>query len=442
MIYFSAINLWCNKNLVDLEFIIWNIFVDYKAKDVNFIDNPEDKKVEFLIINTCWFLSSSRQEAEEIIDYYDKLWKKIILVWCYIPVKNNEFLSKLKNLYKIIPQEKILEKKIFKLSEKSDLKEKILNNYFDKIHKNQAFIASWNNTRFPFNLHKSYEYVKIAEGCNNNCSFCLIPKIRWTQKSRDLKNIITEIKSLVNIWIKEIEIIAQDTTRYWIDLYGEAKLFDLLEQIEKLDLDFKFRIFYLYPDILTFENLKKLKNFKKFVPYFDLPFQHINKNILKKMWRFYDEGHIFKLLDFIKKEFKESFIHTNFIVWFPWETENDFEELIQFAKKYEFDSVSLFWYHDEKLASSSKLDWKVDSEIIIKRVEKLWKVLNKIYDKKEKQRIWKKSIWFIENISKDKIWVRWELKAPEIDELDYVSPKNIISWKIKMGEKVEYIINY
>lgn len=441
MIYFSAINLWCNKNLVDLEYIIWNIFTNYKADEISFIENPENENVEFVIINTCWFLSSSREEAENVLKYYDEIWKKIILVWCYIPVKNNIFLKNLKNLYKIIPQENILDEKIFKLKEKSDLKEKILKNYFDKIAKNQAFVVSWNKTRFPFNLQKSYEYVKIAEWCDNNCSFCLIPKIRWTQISRKIEDILSEIKSLVDIWVKEIEIIAQDTTRYWVDLYWENKLFELLEKIENLNLDFKFRLFYLYPDILTFENIKKLKNFKKFIPYFDLPFQYINPNILKKMWRFYDKKHIFSLLDFIKNEFSESFIHTNFIVWFPQETEKEFEELIDFAKKYEFDSVSIFGYHDEKLASSSKLDWKVDDKIIEKRVEKLSKILDKIYEKKQKQRIWKEFIWFIEDISSNKIWIRRELKAPEIDELDFVDKKNIISWKFKVGEKVKYKIN-
>lgn len=433
---FSSINLWCSKNLVDLEYIVWEIL--WSKQEVEYFENPEDKEVEYVIINTCWFLSSSREEAENTIKDYDKLWKKIILTWCYVPVRDDSFLSWLKNLYKVFPIEESesITKKIF------DFKEKKLENYIEKLERlndsKKAFIWQWTKIRLPFNSPYAYEYVKISEGCDNRCSFCIIPKIRWNQTSRSIEDILLEIRNLVALWVKEIEIISQDTTRYWIDLYKEAKFFDLLEEIDKIPLDFKYRVFYLYPDILTKDHLKKLKKLKKFIPYFDLPVQHINSKILKRMWRFYDEKHIFSLLDYVKEQFSDAFLHTNFIIWFPWEWEDEFNELIEFAKKYEFDSVSMFWYHDEALASSSKMDNKVDDKTIKNRVQSMSKVLNSIYEKKDKKRHWKKLIWYIHDYDDKKVYVRREYKAPEIDELDIISAKDIISWNIEIWEKIIY----
>ncbi len=486
--HFSAINLWCNKNLVDLEFTVWEILKLSNIHDIAFFDNPEDELVEYIVINTCGFLSSSRKEAEQTIKKYDKMWKKIILTGCYVSVKDNKFLKSLKNLYSIIDPrnydsiedllknsdslstekinplkncssscsspsplkgegwgESINTKAITKLKTGlSKLKEKQLNTYLKSIwweNNNKAFIWKWDEIRAYFNGWYSYEYLKIAEWCDNSCLFCIIPKIRGKQNSRKIEDILKEVKIMVANWIKEIEIIAQDTTRYWTDLYWETSLIKLLKEIDSINLGFKYRVFYMYPDSMTLGNLKSLTKLKKFIPYFDIPFQHISPNILKRMWRFYDDKHIYKLLDFIKQNFPWAFLHTNFIVWYPWETEEDFQMLLDFIKKYEFDSVSLFGYHDEPLAASSKLDGKIDEDTIKERVEEVSILLDQIYDKKEEKRKWKKFTWYIMDILESwKLIIRPEIKAPEIDEYDAVKPKNVLEWNINLGEKVKYIL--
>ena len=205
-------------------------------------------------------------------------------------------------------------------------------------------------------------------------------------------------------------------------------LFELLERLEEIEWDFVYRVLYLYPDILTLKHLEKLKKLKKFVPYFDIPLQHINPEILKRMWRFYDKNHILKLLDFIDKNFKERFVRTNIIVWFPWETEKEFNELCEFLKSYHFDNVALFEYHDEPLAESSKLDWKVDEKEIHRRFEILQWIINASLSKQNKRKN-KDEIWYI-------MWFEWDeddptiivrpwLHAPEIDEYDQIKLKNI-----------------
>lgn len=456
MINFSAINLGCNKNLVDTEFAIWEILKNGNDK-IDFFDNPEDDKVEYVLINTCSFLSSSRDEAEETIWYYDHIWKKVIIMWCYTSLKDDEFIKSLKNLHAIVDYSELPNIwNIFNTSENSaiinegvkkiisKMKTKELQNYLDTIWWNQinkkAFVWKWDEVRAYLKADFWYEFLKISEWCDNNCSFCIIPKIRWRQKSRKIEDILNEVKIMINSWVKEIEIISQDTTRYGTDLYWETKLIDLLEEIDKIPWDFKFRLFYVYPDTMTLNGLERMKNLKKMLPYFDIPFQHISPNILKKMGRFYDDKHIFKMLDYIKSNFPWVFIHTNFIIWFPWEIEEDFETLLEFAKKYEFDSVSVFWYHDEQMAASSKLNEKIDDATIKQRLKKLRKTLNEIYNKKQNARAWKTDIWFIHEIKKDKIIIRPEIKAPEIDDYDKVFIKDIVSWTIDIWEKVEYMV--
>ena len=209
--FFSAINLGCSKNLVDLEYAVGQILGGANSEnDVRFFDDPEDKNAQHIIINTCGFLSSSRDEAESTIRYYDNLGKKIILMGCYIPVRDDSFLNSLKNLYKIIPQKESenINKELFGHDEKALLKQKVQNfkesklkDYLQNLDRletdKKAFIWSAKSTRLPFNSPYGHEFVKIAEGCNNRCSFCIIPKIRGDQRSRPIDDIIEEIKTLV-----------------------------------------------------------------------------------------------------------------------------------------------------------------------------------------------------------------------------------------------------
>lgn len=454
-INFSVINLWCSKNLVDLEYVIWDILkINDKWYEINFFETPDYDEVEYVIINTCWFLSSSRDEAEGIMEDYDNIWKKLIIIGCYVPVKDDDFLSSLKNLEAVVPYEEIKNttnillwwKKLEKLKKwLSKLKTSQIKKYLKTIGWDniwdKAFIYGSESIRAFLWASKWYEYLKIAEWCNNKCAFCIIPNIRWKQRSRSIEDILLEVQIMIKSWIKEIEIISQDTTRYWVDLYNQAKLLELLEQIDKLEWDFKIRLFYMYPDILSLSHIDRLSKLKKLLPYFDFPFQHISPKILKRMGRFYDEKHIFKLLDYIKNKFDNPFFHTNFIVWFPWEDKEDFELLTNFASKYEFDSVSVFGYHDEPLADSSKLDLKVDSNTIKERLKKLKKILNDIYDKKDLNRVWTKQIWFIEEINENLGYckIRPEIKAPEIDDLDKINFEDLI-WVefINIGDKVKY----
>ncbi len=463
---FSAVNLGCNKNMVDLEFAIGELLKLQGKYDVTYFESPEE--ADYVIVNTCWFLSSSRLESENTVRYFDRLWKKIIVMGCYIPVENDNFFSSLKHLHALVPfinysnVEELVTgkksssspkptlnlawlKKAKSMVAKDDGQEK-LENYLETVEQKKwenakAFIWKGNETRAYFNAPYGYEFLKIAEGCDNNCSFCIIPQIRGKQKSRDIESILQEVQTMVASGIKEIQILSQDTTRYGTDIYKKPMLFELLEKIDALEGDFQFKVYYLYPDVITLTHLKKLKALKKFIPYFDIPLQHIAPNVLKRMGRFYDDVHIIKLLDFIRSEFPESFIHTNFIIWFPGETESDFKSLVAFIEKYRFESISFFEYHDEPLAASSKLDSKVSHNIAMRRLKELDEVVDKVYKNHKKEKKGKKLTWYIHDVQGKTFLIREVHQAPEIDEYYSVRSKNILQWEMQLWEKVIFQIS-
>ena len=445
--FFSFINLWCNKNLVDTQYLLWKILEKY-SKDFQYSTDPYAKETEIVFLNTCSFVSSGRDEMFETLEKLKKKKKKICIIGCW--VQYFEYLTKKHN----ISDEETEKREALKQNKDiTFLSWKDISNFKPELlsKSNETFCNDFvrpQSARAYTNIDLWYEYIKIAEGCNNHCSFCIIPQIRGPQKSLPKETIIKEAKDLIKDWVKEIILLAQDTTRYWIDLYKSPQLFELLEELDNLKWDFKYRVLYMYPDILTKKHLEKLTKLKKFIPYFDLPLQHSSPKILKSMWRFYDHKMTLELLNFIKNNFKEYYIRTNFIIWFPWETQEDFEDLITFIKQDYFNNIALFEYHDEKLSLSSKLPDKIDDKTIRERFLIAKKLVDKLLKGKEKNRKDKEFIGTISNIDINKnneyiIHVRPSLHCPEIDNEDCIPLDNIIEsfdWEeITIGSRIKYI---
>jgi ribosomal protein S12 methylthiotransferase len=457
--HFSSVNLGCSKNLVDLEFAIGQILKFSDRLDIQYYDTPEDSDAEYVLVNTCGFLSTAREESEQTLAYFDSLGKKVILMGCYVSVKDDAFLANMKHLHAVLPftDYATIEKMLFgestprvnahalqKLKEGglASLKEGKLREYLGSIGGNQigkkAFVWKGDEIRAYIHAPFGYEYLKIAEGCDNNCSFCIIPKIRGRQKSRPIEDVLQEVQTMVASGISEIEIICQDTTRYGTDIYEESRLIELLERIDALPESFKFRLFYLYPDTLTFAHLERLSQLKKMIPYFDIPFQHFSASILKRMGRFYDQAHILRLLEYIRREFPHAFIRTAFIVGFPGETDADFAELCEFVMNQKFESVGVFQYHDEPLAASSKLDGKVNDVVARTRMKKLGKILEGIYHDHEKAARGKVFQGYVMQIEEKTAIIRREIQAPEIDEYDEVPYKQVHEAEFDIGSYVTY----
>lgn len=480
---FSLINLWCTKNLVDSQYFLGRLFdmsLKTLAIQLNYFTDPFDKKAEIVFLNTCGFISSARDEADATVKKLLKAGKTVYLMGCAVqyykklqvagykwPVKNIHYLSR------------------WDLNTVS-LKQ-ILQWYDSKSYGDFEFATS---PRVYTNLEQKFEYLKIAEWCDNHCTFCIIPDIRGKQQSLPMEKVLDEAKQMIANGIQEIILIAQDTTRYGSDVYGEPKLLELLKKLDKLKWNFTYRLLYLYPDIVTLNQIKELKTLKKFIPYFDIPLQHISSPVLKKMGRFFpqpqkaqvkrsdfwwlgnadssahDEWYIITFLNQIKKIFPNGFVRTNLIIGFPGETKQDFAKLMKFVEETKFDNIALFEYHDEPMAASSKLPNKVDNTEIRARFTKIRQLVNKQLLEREAARKWKEETGYIMNVETKKRWndktkkniawtfdhlsvssliVRPRLHCPEIDEYDEIGLEQV-TWvfdeknELEIGDKIVYTL--
>ena len=381
--FFSFINLGCTKNLVDTQFLLGRI-LERRPDQFFYAVDPFSDEVELVFLNTCGFISSGRQEMFHTMKKLLRKKKKICLLGCAV-----QYFEKLVKDARLSDAETQEWERLKSHPGLIFLSRSELANFEPSLLEKpliaggeQLFDGSdfqWQeNARAYTNSELGFEYLKIAEGCNNHCSFCIIPTIRGKQRSLSLEVVIAEARNLIASGVRELILIAQDSTRYGVDLYGKSQLFELLEGIDALEGDFHYRVLYLYPDLLTKNHLERLTKLKKFIPYFDLPLQHASPKILKAMGRFYDHQMTLELLDFIEGHFLERFVRTNFIIGFPGETEEDFQVLMDFIRGDWFENIALFEYHDEPLAASSLLPDKVEAKTIRKRFLEAKKLVDEL----------------------------------------------------------------
>ena len=449
--FFSFINLGCTKNLVDTQFLLGRI-LERRPDQFFYAVDPFSDEVELVFLNTCGFISSGRQEMFHTMKKLLRKRKKICLLGC--AVQYFEKLVKDARLSDAETQEWETLKShpgltFLSRSELANFEPSLLEKSLiaggDHLFDGSDF--QWQeNARAYTNSELGFEYLKIAEGCNNHCSFCIIPTIRGKQRSLSLEAVIAEARNLIASGVRELILIAQDSTRYGVDLYGKSQLFELLEGIDALEGDFHYRVLYLYPDLLTKRHLERLTKLKKFIPYFDLPLQHASPKILKAMGRFYDHQMTLELLDFIEGHFPERFVRTTFIIGFPGETEEDFQALMDFIRGDWFENIALFEYHDEPLAASSLLPDKVEAKTIRKRFLEAKKLVDELQVERS-QHAAKEKTWTISELRSDtqgnwRLMVRPFLHCPEIDEEDEIQVEQVMQCfdgeELTLGSRIAY----
>ena len=354
------ISLGCAKNKVDSEVIIGNLL----AND-NIELTLDMSLADLIIINTCAFIESAKVEALntifEVLDSKEEH-QKVMVVGCL----STRYVNEISNL---IPEVD----RFVTIKEYPKLKE-IVNSMFTD-HPFTTEISSFN--RIITGMKESV-YVKISEGCNNRCSYCAIPLIRGPFVSKRMEDIILEVTDLVNEGAYEINLISQDTTNYGIDLYKEYKIVDLLTELEKIEGNFKIRLLYLYPELVSDELIDYIANSKKVMPYFDIPLQHSETKILKSMNRRGDKEFIISLINKIRTKIPNAILRTTMIVGFPGETNQDFNNLIEFVKDIKFDRLGAFSYSPEEDTKGATMDNQIDEEIKTERLEALYLVQDDI----------------------------------------------------------------
>lgn len=414
------ISLGCSKNLIDTEITI-GIFKKNKFEIVN-----DPKEADIIVINTCGFIDSAKQEAIDTIiemaKYKENNCKYLIVMGCLVQRYEKE-------LNKLLPEVDLF----LKIEDYDKLWEKIslfINNHEiqneHKIKKGKIkqmpMFANEQYMQRVVSTGKNYAYLKIGEGCSNMCTYCAIPYIRGLFVSRPMEDVLHEAKMLADKGIKELIIIAQDTTKYGIDIYGESKLPELLEKLCEIENIHWIRFLYSYPEGITDKLIDVVKKQEKIVKYFDIPIQHISDNILKKMNRKTSKENIQNLIMKIRNEIPNVTLRTSLIVGFPGETKIDFDELYDFVNMIEFDKLGVFEYSKEEGTPASLMNEQIHHMTKKSRYNKIMCLQQKIVNKKLKKKIGDKIEVLVEEKSLDDNFYigRTKNDVPEIDGFVYI----------------------
>ena len=417
------VSLGCSKNLIDTEITIGM----FKQNNYKIVNNPEE--ADIIAINTCGFIDQAKEEAIntilEMAEYKKGKCKYLIVMGCLVQRYYNE-------LIKLLPEVDLFIKledydKIWNMIEdlvKRDIATKTKNKTSKKISeiKPLPMFSYEQYINRTITTGKNYAYLKIGEGCSNKCTYCAIPYIRGPFVSRKMEDIINEAKMLAKKGIKEIIVIAQDTTKYGVDIYGEPKLAKLLQEISKIKEIKWIHFLYSYPEGITDELIETVASNKKISKYFDIPIQHISDNVLKRMNRKTSKKQITELLEKIRSKTPDVTLRTSLIVGFPRETKEEFEELKEFIKTAKFDKLGTFMYSKEEGTPAEKLPNQIHGNTKKSRYNQIMKEQKGISEEIQKSKIGKEYEVLIEDKSFDGKYLigRTMQDVPEIDGLVYI----------------------
>lgn len=416
----ALINHGCPKNLVDSELMLG--LLAEKGYEITL----DDKDADVVIVNTCSFIHDAEQESVQSILQMVDDGKKVIVTGC-LPQKHKEELKE------AIPE-------VCAMIGTSDIKEivsvveQVLNKqndeYVSKISEKPEYIYPENVKRQQITVGAS-SYVKIADGCNYHCGYCIIPQLRGAYHSRTIEDVVAEVKDLVSKGVTEVVLIAQDTTSYGIDIYGKPSLAKLLEELNKIDGLGWIRIMYAYPTQVTDELIDAMAKLDKVVKYLDLPLQHYDKEVLKAMRR--PEFDYAVLIKKLRDKIPNIAIRTAFIVGYPGETDEQFKKLYQFIKDMRFDKMGVFEYSREKNTVSYSMEHQVPKKVKHKRFQELMALQQQISFEINQTYIGKLLPCIVEGFTDEGVVImRSQHDAPEIDGLVYAkSDRNVVPGDIE-----------
>ncbi|MCJ7691762.1 MAG: 30S ribosomal protein S12 methylthiotransferase RimO, partial [Clostridiaceae bacterium] len=356
----GVINLGCDKNRIDSEIIIGSLSEKYDITN-------DPKLADVILVNTCGFIESSKQESIDTILEMSKYKEKYK---CSVLIATGCLTQRYgKELLELMPELDIMlgvndyNKLLSSIEEVREKNTKVQYcSYSDEnINEGRRVLTTGNYSA----------YVRISEGCDNACAYCAIPKIRGKYRSRKMENIIQEAKSLIEQGCKEIILVAQDTTRYGIDLYGEKNLHKLIKEISEIDGVKWIRILYCYAEEMTDEIIKEISSNDKVCKYIEIPIQHISDEILRTMKRKGRKNVIIENINKIRAKISGVTLRTTLIVGFPGETDENFEELKQFVEETKFDKLGVFKYSMEDGTTAAEMENQISEEIKVKREQEL-----------------------------------------------------------------------
>ncbi|TDX52931.1 30S ribosomal protein S12 methylthiotransferase RimO [Orenia marismortui] len=430
----GLLSLGCAKNQVDSEIMLGLI------KDAGHEIIKSYSEAEVLIVNTCGFISDAKEESiESILELakYKKAGncKLLIVTGCLSQRYSKELEDEISEVDAIVGTgnfDKIVE---------------IIDDAFGGKKRVEVVDPEFDYDRdLPRNnlTPQHTAYVKIAEGCNNFCSYCIIPQLRGDLKSRSIENIVKEVKKLSEQGVKEINIIAQDITQYGIDLYDESKLVELLKELLKIDGIKWFRLLYAYPSHLSEDLIEIIATEDRICNYLDLPVQHSDDEIRRKMNRGGSQEDVLATIKKLRDRIPDITLRTSLIVGFPGETEEQFDNLLSFIKEAQFDRLGAFTYSQEEGTPAAKMDCQIPEERKQERFERVMNLQQDISYERNQSWIAKEIQVLVEEVQSEdpKIMVgRTRRDAPDVDGVIYVegsSAKIGDMIKVKVTDAYEY----
>ena len=427
MIKYSLITLGCPKNEVDSQHM--NGFLK-KEKDFKYTN--DFKEAEVIIVNTCGFIQDAKEESIETIltalEYKNKYKCRSVIVTGCLTQRYSEELTK------DIPEIDA----ILGTSNFDDIAKVIRESLEGKETGGIEEAGFDYSSSLPRELDNNvYAYLKIAEGCNNNCTYCSIPQIRGTVKSRSIADIVVEAQRIAESGIKELIIIAQDTTQYGVDIYGRSALAPLLKKLAEVEGIKWIRVLYSYPEFITDELIDVFAEEKKICNYFDLPVQHSSEKIRKLMNRKGTEEDIANIINKIRNKIPDAKLRTSLITGFPGEDEKDFEQLKEFVKKYKFDRLGVFEFSREEGTAAYNFENRVSAEIKAERKEEIMQLQQEISLNKNQKFVDKKIEIIIEDQDQENYLARSRYDSPEIDNQIYIPVEN---HELQIGEIYQAVI--
>ena len=429
----SMVSLGCPKNQVDAEMML------YSLQNAGFEICGEESQADAIIINTCGFIEDAKAEAiENILEAarykQEGNCKALIVTGCLAERYKDDVTTEIPevdvcvgigsngNIAKIV---------------KNAIEGKKENSYGQKdaLNLNGKRILGG----YPFSA-----YLKIADGCDNCCTYCAIPKIRGKMRSRKIEDCIAEAKDLAQNGVRELIVVAQDTTAYGTDIYGEAKLAELLKELCKIEGIHWIRTLYTYPEKITDQLLEVIAKEEKLIKYLDIPIQHVNGEILKRMNRKGNKQTLTALIEKIRAKIPNITLRTTLITGFPGETEQQFAEMAEFVKETKFDRLGCFTYSAEEGTIAAELDNQIDEQIKVERMENIMDMQMGISQEKNQQKIGTQTEVIIEGWD-DYIkcyFGRSVYDAPEVDgKIFFMSTKPLIIGdfcKVRINDCLDY----
>ena len=419
----NIVTLGCSKNTVDSENVAGHL------KDAGFIVRFDDDKntADIVIINTCGFIGDAKEESISAILEYAELKrrkknpKKIIVCGCLSQRYADDLRAE-------IPEVDAF----YGVNDWNNLLSDIIKEYSETEFTSRRLVST----------PKHYAYLKIAEGCNRSCSYCAIPLIRGRFVSRPIDDLVQEAKRLVAGGVKELLVIAQDTTYYGMDIYGKRALAELLERLA-LESGAKWiRLHYTFPSSFPDDVIEVMKKYDCICNYIDIPLQHISTDVLTSMKRGIDKQGTLALMQMFREKLPDVAIRTALIVGYPNETEDDFEQLKEFVRDMRFDRLGVFCYSAEEGTPSFPLGDTISDEEKQRRMEGIMGLQETISIEKNSEKVGKEYMVLIDRLEGD-FWVgRTEYDSPEIDNEVLISAEEDLKvgqfYKVKITEAMEY----